>query len=252
MEGGMLPSIHRGKDRGQISQSFDSKSMMSDKPSKMLKNGKSGFAMMSRDFEAETKGKEDIQELDGELALLRQENAQMRYQRELMNREFETMMYENNGLYSKLANLEKVFIGESITSEMGENGDVSDSDGSSSSKRYSHSLLVSENNELRARIENVEQEKIDLKGTLIQLEGEHTPSTRSTREESNDYDPQNVRNALHIKQVKSDLEEQIQLAQSRVNQITEKLLDSYPKPSSSSSKKSSSSSYMRFKKSMNK
>jgi len=208
------------------------------------------FKMMSRDHENDANGSSELQNLDNQLGGLRQDNAQMRYQQELMNREFESMMFENNGLYSKLANLEKVFIGESITSEVNEMGDTSDSGDETTGKRYSHGLLVTENNELRARIEAVEQDKIELKGVLIKLESDKASSTGFTREDSN-MDPDNMRKALKISQAKEDMENQIHLIQSRVQGLTEQLLEGYPKPSSSSSKKSNSSSYMRFKKSMN-
>jgi len=207
---------------------------------------------MTQSYQNEIKGENELQQLNASLNLLRQDNSQMRYQRELMNREYESMMFENTGLYTKLANLEKVFIGESITSEISENGDVSDSqsDSGSSNKRYSHSLLVTENNEIRARIENVETDKIELKGILMKLEDEHTPSTGLTREDSQNITPENMRKALQLKEARSELENQIQLMKSRVQQLTENLLESYPKPSSSSSKTSNKSSYMRFKKQM--
>ena len=47
-----------------------------------------------------------------EIARLRDENSQMRYQREVKDREFENLMFENSALYNKLDNLENVFIGQ--------------------------------------------------------------------------------------------------------------------------------------------
>lgn len=214
-------------------------------------NGKTGFQMMGRDYQREIKGSDELQQIDNQLSVLRQDNAQMRYQIELMNREFESMMYENN-LNSKLANLEKVFIGESISSEIQASQDPSESEDESSSfskNRYTHGLLVTENNDLRARIEAAEQDKIELKGVLIKLESDRAPSSGS-RAESREMSPTAMKRILQLNEANADLEGKIKLLQSREQQLTEKLLEGYPKPSSSSSKKSTDSSYMRFKRSM--
>ena len=46
------------------------------------------------------------------MARLREENNQMRYQKEVRERDFEHIMFENQTLYTKLDNLENVFIGQ--------------------------------------------------------------------------------------------------------------------------------------------
>ena len=53
-------------------------------------------------------------EFEFEITRLRQENAELRYQKELRERDFENVMFENNTLYGKLENLENVFIGSAI------------------------------------------------------------------------------------------------------------------------------------------
>jgi len=55
-----------------------------------------------------------LQEFEFEIARLREENSQLRYQKELNERDFEQVMFENNTLYGKLENLENVFIGSAI------------------------------------------------------------------------------------------------------------------------------------------
>ena len=55
-----------------------------------------------------------LQEFEFEISRLREENAQLRYQKELNERDFESVMFENNTLYGKLENLENVFIGTAI------------------------------------------------------------------------------------------------------------------------------------------
>lgn len=254
-ESSMLPSIHDRKNKAEVSQSFDGKNGAPiDASGKKIPGGgnsPTAFSIMRKDYNREIMGADGLQEIESQLSLLRQENAQMRYQRELMTREFEGMMYENTNLNSKLANLEKVFIGESISSGMGNGFDPSDGgEEVSNSKKYSHSLLVTENNELRARIEQAEHEKMELKGMLIKLESDHTPSTGLTREDSDELSPKSMKRLMILNESNNDLEEKIQLLQSREQQLTEKLLEGYPKPSSSSSKKSTNSSYMRFKRSM--
>jgi kinesin family protein 12 len=239
---GMFPSINDRKLPSQVSQSFDTKN-----------DGKSGFKMMNRDYQNEIKGNSALNQLDNQLSIVRQENAQMRYQSELISREFESMMYENNNLYSKLANLEKVFIGESVTSELNGTSDAneSESDSGYSGKNYSHGLLVTENNELRERIEAAEQDKIELKGMLINLESDSSTSTTPTGGAS-ELDPESMKRVLQLNEVNNELEKKIELLQSREQHLTEKLLEGYPKPGSSASgaSKTSGSSYMRFKSQM--
>ena len=45
------------------------------------------------------------------MARLREENDQLRYGKEVRERDFENIMFENQTLYTKLDNLENVFIG---------------------------------------------------------------------------------------------------------------------------------------------
>ena len=46
---------------------------------------------------------------------LRVENAELRYNKELRDRDFENAMYENQTLYVKLENLENIFIGQPLS-----------------------------------------------------------------------------------------------------------------------------------------
>ena len=55
-----------------------------------------------------------LTEFEYEIGRLREENSQLRYQKELRERDFENVMFENNTLYGKLENLENVFIGSAI------------------------------------------------------------------------------------------------------------------------------------------
>lgn len=249
-EDGLFPSIHSKRNKVGMSHSFDVKNGEGDARSN---SGPTAFAMMQKDYNREIRGQDSLQQMESQLNLLRQENAQMRYQRELMGREFEGMLFENTQLLSKLSNLEKVFIGETVTADYGGGYDPMESgeESSKSSKSYTHSLLVSENNELRSRIETVEQDKIELKGVLIKIEADHTPSTGLSRDSAGDLSPNSIKRLMQLNESNNDLEKKIQLLQSREQQLTNKLLDSYPKPSSSSSKQSDSS-YIKFKKSMNK
>jgi kinesin family protein 12 len=55
-----------------------------------------------------------LQEFEFEIGRLREENNNIRYMKELKERDFENVMFENNTLYGKLENLENVFIGSAI------------------------------------------------------------------------------------------------------------------------------------------
>ena len=72
-------------------------------PNGAVSNGAAGYIM--------------LQEFEFEIGRLREENSQLRYSKELMERDFENVMFENNTLYGKLENLENVFIGSSIQRE---------------------------------------------------------------------------------------------------------------------------------------
>lgn len=45
---------------------------------------------------------------------MREENVQLRYQKELSERDYQSVMLENNGLISKLENLESIFVGAPV------------------------------------------------------------------------------------------------------------------------------------------
>ena len=55
-------------------------------------------------------GNRMLQEFELEISRLREENTQLRYQKELKERDFENVMFENNTLYGKLENLENLRI----------------------------------------------------------------------------------------------------------------------------------------------
>lgn len=95
---------------------------------------------------------------------LREENSQLRYQKELRERDFENVMFENNTLYGKLENLENVFIGSSIQR------DGLSSSHSKMSQDYTTSTLLLENTELKKKIARLEEEKLELKQTLINID----------------------------------------------------------------------------------
>ena len=55
-----------------------------------------------------------LQEYEYELDRLRQENNEIRMVKDLRERDFENVMFENAQLQNKLENLENVFIGSAI------------------------------------------------------------------------------------------------------------------------------------------
>ena len=56
-------------------------------------------------------GSRMLQEYQTEIARLRHQTSQLLYHREIREKDFENVMYENQTLNSKLENLENVFIG---------------------------------------------------------------------------------------------------------------------------------------------
>ena len=74
--------------------------------------GKRGAS--STNFGGDFSAQELLQEFDLETIRLRQENHQLRFQKELAKRDYENVLFENNTLNSKLENLENVFIGSAI------------------------------------------------------------------------------------------------------------------------------------------
>lgn len=55
-----------------------------------------------------------LNEYMAELKRLQEENTQIRFQKDLRERDFENVMFENAQLQNKLENLENVFIGSSV------------------------------------------------------------------------------------------------------------------------------------------
>lgn len=52
-----------------------------------------------------------IEEYDREIGRVKEENSQLRYQKEISERDYQSVMLENNSLMSKLENLENIFVG---------------------------------------------------------------------------------------------------------------------------------------------
>jgi len=73
-------------------------------------------------------------------------------------------MFENNTLYGKLENLENVFIGSAIQR------DGLQSSNSKLSQDYTTSTLMLENTELKKKIARLEEEKLELKQAIINLD----------------------------------------------------------------------------------
>ena len=97
-------------------------------------------------FDAEAGGKMMF-EYTTEIARLREENNQMRYQKEVRERDFENVMLENQTLYAKLDNLEYVFIGGPGPRKSGLDSERA----AALQTRYSESNLAAENDDLRRR-----------------------------------------------------------------------------------------------------
>ena len=97
-------------------------------------------------------------EFEYEIQRLREENSQLRYQKELRERDFENVMFENNTLYGKLENLENVFIGSTIQRD-----GLSSSHSNKLTQDYTTSTLMLENTELKKKIQRLEEEKLELK-----------------------------------------------------------------------------------------
>ena len=104
-------------------------------------------------------------EFEYEIQRLREENSQLRYQKELRERDFENVMFENNTLYGKLENLENVFIGSAIQRD-GLSSAQTSTGSSKLTQDYTTSTLMLENTELKKKIARLEEEKIELKQAL--------------------------------------------------------------------------------------
>ena len=88
---------------------------------------------------------------------LREENNQIRFAKDVRERDFENVMFENAQLQNKLENLENVFIGSAIQRQMAQRPSTE-----GLSQDYTTSNLLIENNDLKKRIFMLEQEKIEL------------------------------------------------------------------------------------------
>eukprot|EP00826_Nyctotherus_ovalis_P044696 TRINITY_DN4846_c0_g1_i18.p2 TRINITY_DN4846_c0_g1~~TRINITY_DN4846_c0_g1_i18.p2 ORF type:complete len:190 (-),score=35.62 TRINITY_DN4846_c0_g1_i18:63-632(-) len=93
-----------------------------------------------------------IEEYEKELRRIKEENVQLRYQKELSERDYQNVMMENNGLVSKLENLENIFVGAPIQKP-------STGTPSIETTKYTISKLELENEGLKKRIVKIEEEK---------------------------------------------------------------------------------------------
>ena len=98
---------------------------------------------------------------------MRQENAEIRYAKELKERDYENVIFENQSLYTKLDNLENVFIGAPLSRP----NDPMHNTRSQLSQDYATSTVMLENQELRRKIALIENERTDLKRQLQQYTG---------------------------------------------------------------------------------
>ncbi len=55
-----------------------------------------------------------MEEFQYEIGRLKEENNELRYQKEIKERDFENLMFESNTLSYKLENLENIFVGAPI------------------------------------------------------------------------------------------------------------------------------------------
>ena len=94
-------------------------------------------------------------EFEFEITRLKEENSQLRYQKELTEQDFENVAFENNTLNSKLENLENVFIGASIQRNQVKNT-------TRISNSYTTSTLLLENTEMKKKAAKLEEEKVEL------------------------------------------------------------------------------------------
>ena len=102
-----------------------------------------------------------MQEYVTEIDRLRDENNQIRFAKDLRERDFENVMFENAQLQNKLENLENVFIGSSHRKGPGgqqQQAMVPNQDGMQ--QNYQMQNLVIENNDLKRRVYMLEQEKV--------------------------------------------------------------------------------------------
>lgn len=146
--------------------------------SELIRSGKSGgFADLSKppsansqigggrkgasaiDFGGNFSAQEMLQEFDLETIRLRQENHQLRYQKELAKRDYENVLFENNTLNSKLENLENVFIGSAIQRNPAKSKTNLSTD-------YATSTLMLENQKLKKKLEHVEHERLEISKTV--------------------------------------------------------------------------------------
>ena len=119
--------------------------------------GKRGAS--STNFGGDFSAQELLQEFDLETIRLRQENHQLRFQKELAKRDYENVLFENNTLNSKLENLENVFIGSAIQRNPAKNKTNLSTD-------YVTSTLMLENQKLKKKLEHVEHERLEISRTV--------------------------------------------------------------------------------------
>ena len=116
--------------------------------------------------DSEQMGTQMVNGYQSEIQRLRFQNNQLMYQREVREKDFENVMFENQTLFNKLENLENVFIGQ--PSRRPNPLSMSQAASDNLTQEYAESTIQVENNELRRKVAQLEQEKMEMKAMLQQ------------------------------------------------------------------------------------
>lgn len=103
-----------------------------------------------------------MQEFDLEIIRLRQENHQLRFQNELIERDSDNITFEKS-IQSKIENLENFYIGSAIKrNPIDQKAQIQ--------SEYETSTLTLENREMKDKLRTLEEEKIELTQNLTMLQ----------------------------------------------------------------------------------
>ena len=136
--------------------------------------------------------------MEKELETLRHQNAQLRFQKEFTDRKYEEVMMNNNSLLDKLTNLENVFIGDQDQTDQEKENETQ--------KKYSHKILITENNDMRNRIKILEYEKVEKKHGMTPENEANDPSVNV-----GDISKKDMKKLLQVNEANKHLEERIGL-----------------------------------------
>eukprot|EP00697_Spironema_sp_BW2_P012623 gnl/Spiro4/29223_TR14293_c0_g1_i1.p1 gnl/Spiro4/29223_TR14293_c0_g1~~gnl/Spiro4/29223_TR14293_c0_g1_i1.p1 ORF type:complete len:657 (+),score=-29.84 gnl/Spiro4/29223_TR14293_c0_g1_i1:112-1971(+) len=154
------------------------------------------------DYQVEMPVNKMMGEYQYEVTRLKKENEELRYSRDIAEKNYHILMNDNNALQIKLENLENVFIGNPI-----QKGDNSNKPRNRIEDEFMISTLMNENTSLKNRIKELEEKNIELEVLARDNPINFDKMNKKTPVDQNEI--------FNLRQVNTRLQERVEFLQQR-------------------------------------